>query len=102
MVRHACCWPALTDLHRFESADGSKAFYAELLRYDDKKKLVTVRMVSGREMHFPLSVLSNKDQQWVNGQKENLAAGRWLRLNLTGGVGQEDGDQGGVIKNNYQ
>ncbi len=76
------------ELHRFANADGSKSFYAELLRFDDKKKLVTVRMVSGREMHFPVSVLSDKDQEWVDVQKEVLAAGRWLRLKLTGEWGK--------------
>ena len=72
--------PARADLHRFDNADGSKSFYAELLRFDDKKKVVTVRMVSGKEMHFPIAVLSEKDQTWVDGQKEILAASRWLKL----------------------
>ena len=80
--------PARADLHRFDNADGSKSFYAELLRFDDKKKLVTVRMVSGREMHFPVSLLSEKGQEWVDGQKEILAASRWLRLKLTGEWGK--------------
>ena len=34
----AGAWPSKADLHRFESADGSKSFYAELLRCYDKKK----------------------------------------------------------------
>ncbi|MCP4847750.1 MAG: hypothetical protein GY899_07385 [Verrucomicrobiaceae bacterium] len=81
-------WQLRADLHRFENADGSKSFYAELLRVDNKKQLVTVRMVSGREMHFPVSILSKKDQEWVDVQKEILAAGRWLRLKLTGEWGK--------------
>ena len=79
---------ARADLHRFENTDGSKSFYAELLRFDDKKKVVTVRMVSGREMHFPVSILSEKDQAWVDGQKGILAASRWLKLKLSGEWGE--------------
>ncbi len=80
--------PARADLHCFENADGSKSFYAQLLRFDDQKKVVTVRMVSGKEMHFPIAVLSEKDQTWVDGEKEILAASRWLKLKLSGEWGK--------------
>ncbi|MFP6874111.1 MAG: hypothetical protein VCA55_11445 [Verrucomicrobiales bacterium] len=80
--------PARADLHRFGNVDETKSFYAELLRFDDRKKVVTVRMVSGKEVNFPISVLSEEDRTWINGQKEILAASRWLKLKLSGEWGK--------------
>ena len=79
---------AQADLHRFGSADGSKSFYAELLRFDDAKKVVTVRKVSGKEIHFPLAAVSEETQKWIDSQKELLAAGRWLKVELNGEWGE--------------
>lgn len=89
---------ARADLHQFQSADGEKSFYAELLRFDDSKKLVTVRKVSGKEIHFPLAALSEKDQIWLDGQKEILAAGRNLKVNLKGKWGERSTKAGSSSK----
>ena len=90
--------PARADLHRFESADSSKSFYAELLRFDDAKKVVTARKVSGKEIHFPLNALSEETQKWVDSQKELLAAGRWLKVNLNGEWGERSIKKGDSSK----
>ena len=81
---------ARAEMYSFESADGKRSFYAELLRYDHEKMLVTVRKPDGREITFPMSALNEESREYVDGQKELLAARRRLKVELAGQWGDRN------------
>lgn len=57
----------------FRSADKSKSFHGLLTGYDADKKIVTVRLNSGREKRFNIDVLAKEDQQYVADNLDTLA-----------------------------
>jgi len=68
------------DSHTFTSRDGSKTFQAELDGYDSFNKLVTVRRPNGRVQRFKISLLSEKDQEYVQSAGPKLSAKAGLRI----------------------
>ena len=65
----------------FTSADGSKTFEGRLTDYDAKKGQVTVRK-GMRNMTFRLSLLSEKDIEYVKENANAVAAANAIRLDF--------------------
>ncbi|MCU0795961.1 MAG: hypothetical protein MUF31_08515 [Akkermansiaceae bacterium] len=74
--------PARADLRRFQSADGTRDFTGELVGYDPKTEMVSVKM-QGRVASFKLSLLSEDDQEYVKEQGEVLALVNQIEITLT-------------------
>lgn len=57
------------------STDGTKTFEGDFESYDEETNKVTVT-TQGRSMTFSISIISEKDQDWVKAQpsKQDLAA----------------------------
>ena len=72
---------AAGDIRRFESADGTRSFSGELVGYDPKTEMVSVRM-QGRVSSFKLSLLSAGDQEYVKKEGEVLALVNQIDITL--------------------
>jgi len=67
---------------RFQNADETKSFYAELVGFDEPNNRVTVKLKTGRKKTFLLELLSKDDQDYVKENGKRLAVGNDLRVSL--------------------
>lgn len=70
------------ELRRFQNADETKSFFAELTGYDSKTKRVTVRLKNGRTNSFSIDILSEDDKKYVEANGKRLAIGNDIRVTL--------------------
>ncbi len=69
-------------MRRFQNADETKSFYAELTGYDEKTKRVTVRNKAGRKQSFSIEILSEDDRTYVKENAKRLAVGESISISL--------------------
>ncbi|MCP5534957.1 MAG: hypothetical protein H7A51_01850 [Akkermansiaceae bacterium] len=70
------------ELRRFQNADETKSFFAELTGYDTKTKQVSVRLKNGRRSTFSIDILSEDDKKYVTVNGPRLAIGNDIRVTL--------------------
>lgn len=73
---------ASAEMRRFQNADETKSFYAELIGYDQANKRVTIRLKTGRKQTFTLEILSKDDQKYIQENGNRLAVGNDIRISL--------------------
>lgn len=67
----------------FYNTDKSKSFAATLVGYNAKTKMVSVKMSSGAQKNFKMSVLAKETQDYVISKEDRLAIGKSVRLKFT-------------------
>lgn len=67
----------------FYNTDKSKSFAATLVAYNAKTKKVSVRLASGAQKSFAMSVLAKESQDYVIAKEDRLAIGNSVRLKFT-------------------
>jgi len=77
----------------FYNADKTKSFAATLVGYNAKTKTVSVKMASGAQKSFKMSVLAKETQDYVISKEDRLAIGKSVRLKFTE-VKQKGGGEG--------
>jgi hypothetical protein len=79
------------DSRTFTNRDGSKTFQAELTGYNSFNKMVTVRQANGRLLRFNISLLSEKDREYVeiNGPKLTAKAGLRISCDMDRGASKK-------------
>lgn len=75
-------FPVSAEMRRFQNADQTKSFYAELTGFDAKTNRVTVRTKMGRSKTFMIEILSEEDQKYVKENGKRLAVGNGINLSL--------------------
>lgn len=68
------------EMRTYHSKDGKKTFRGDLLEYDEKTKMVQMRIARGKILNFPINVLSEKDQEHVEEQGPVLLAKKSIRI----------------------
>ncbi|MGB0991510.1 MAG: hypothetical protein ACPG32_03475 [Akkermansiaceae bacterium] len=71
------------EVRRFQNADETKSFFGELVDYDAKKKLVTVKLQKGnKKIKFALNILSEDDQKYVLNNADRVAVANNIEITL--------------------
>ncbi len=70
------------EVHRFQNANQTQSFFAELTGYNPTTKRVSVRMKNGHTKHFSITLLSKDDQAYVIKNGKRLAIGNDIRVTL--------------------
>lgn len=70
------------ELHRFQNADETKSFFAELTGYDAQTKRVSVRLKNGRTQVFTIDLLSDDGKKYVLANGKRLAIGNDIRVTI--------------------
>ena len=70
----------LGEMRTYHSKDGKKTFRGELIDYDASAKKVKMRVSRGKVLEFSISVLSEKDQEYLAGQGPVLKAQKSLSV----------------------
>lgn len=70
------------EMRRFQNADETKSFYAELTGYDTSTEIVTVRLKAGQTQSFKLNILSKDDQTYIKENGNRLGVGSNIRITL--------------------
>lgn len=76
------CIRADAELRRFQNAEQTKSFYAELTGYDAKTKRVTVKLKNGRAQSFSIDILSEDDKKYILENGKRLAVGNDIRVSM--------------------
>ncbi len=67
----------------FHNTDKSKSFEATLVAYNAKTKTVSVKLASGAQKSFKMSVLAQESQDYVTVNEDRLAIAKSVRLKFT-------------------
>jgi len=73
---------AIAEMRRFQKADETKSFYAELTGYDTSTQIVTVRLKAGRTQSFKIDILSKDDQAYIKENGKRLGVGNNINITL--------------------
>lgn len=73
---------ASAEMRRFQNAEQTKSFYAELVGFDKKTKRVRVRMKNGKKQVFAIELLSEEDQKYISENADRLAVGNEMRVSM--------------------
>jgi hypothetical protein len=76
------CLNINAELRRFQNAEETKSFFAELTGYDAQTKRVTVRLKTGRTKVFTIDILSEDDKKYVLANGKRLAIGNDIRVSV--------------------
>jgi hypothetical protein len=76
------CLNISAELRRFQNAEETKSFFAELTGYDAQTKRVSVRLKNGRINVFTLDLLSEDDKTYVLANGKRLAIGNDIRVTI--------------------
>ncbi len=76
------CLNINAELRRFQNADETKSFFAELTGYDAQTKRVSVRLKNGRTQVFTIDLLSEDSKKYVLANGKRLAIGNDIRVSI--------------------
>lgn len=93
LISLALALPSLAIAPRtFKNADKSKSFEATLTAYDAKNDRVTVVFPSGSKKSFPVSILCQEDQDYIQANKDMLIISNSVRLKFDEVKDEQVGD----------